>query len=310
MIKVDTNTKQAIQSWLTYLKAHKRYSEHTVKAYLTDLFYFLEFLNKYKDTELSIEKLAALNHRDFRAWLANRNNQQLKSSSNSRSISVLRSFFRYLNENYDNDNQIVFNLRANPAPAALPKALSVEMIFNVIDELARNDAASEGWIPLRDRALVMLIYGCGLRISEALSLTKHDLPNSPVDNLIVRGKGNKERTLPMMQEVLFAINAYLTACPLPLPENRPIFIGARGAPLNPDVFRIRLKQIAAGLGLPAYTSPHALRHSFATHLLGNGGDLRTIQELLGHKNLSTTQRYTKVDTENLIAQYQNFHPRS
>lgn len=300
--------KQHIINWGVYLRDTKRYSTHTINAYLTDLFYFCAFLNKHYGQSINMQLIHGLQMQDFRAWLAARVGANIKSTSNLRALSVVRNFFYYLNKNNISDNQQVFNIKITAKAKPLPKALPPESAIyatKIIEVLAKKD-----WLGLRDTAILMLLYGCGLRISEALAITLSDVKAGAYGFLTVRGKGGKERQAPLLSVVYDAVHNYIKACPYSLQENTPLFLGNNGAPLNANVFRANIRKLRRMLNMPEHTSPHAFRHSFATHLLGAGGDLRAIQELLGHANLSTTQRYTQVDAQTLMTQCKQFHPRS
>lgn len=307
-ISLTAQAKKIIEEWIIYLSQIKAYSRHTCEAYITDLFYFLNFITKHMGvTTLSIEFLDQLEIQDFRSWLSERKMQNLQTTSNSRALSTIKMFYKFLNKKQYSPNKNIFNIKLTKISKPLPKALlpthAVEATNNILN------LSPENWIGLRNTAILLLMYGAGLRIGEVLSLKVSDIPKSSDEMLKIKGKGNKERLVPILPEILTSINNYFKACPYDLSGEKEIFRGLRGKPLNPDVFRSALKTLANTLGLPNYTSPHAFRHSFATHLLNNGGDLRTIQELLGHKSLTTTQRYTKIDKEAMLLCYKEFHPR-
>jgi integrase/recombinase XerC len=307
-IAIAEELKQQINAWCIYLKEVKRYSPHTISAYITDLFYFIAFLNKHLGGLVDLAMLEQLRVQDFRAWLASRTKANNKSTSNLRALSVIRNFFKYLKNNELIVNQQVFNIKISVKEKPLPKALPPDSAIHatkVISILAKKD-----WVGLRDTAILMLLYGCGLRISEALSIKKQDIQQAKHGFITICGKGEKERQVPILISVYEAIEKYLSTCPFSIDNNTMIFRSSKGKDLNPNVFRATLRSLRKILNLPEHTSPHAFRHSFATHLLGAGGDLRSIQELLGHANLSTTQRYTKVDAQTLLNQFQQHHPRS
>ena len=304
-ITIAAELMDVVKDWIFYLSNKKRYSKHTIRAYITDLFYFLSFVESINNKSINLEIIENLNIKDFRRWIGTRVAKQNKTTSNSRSLSVIRNFYKYCNENYNISNDAIFNIKLSKIIKPLPKAISPEaalLATNTITALAKKK-----WIGIRDKAILMLMYGCGLRISEALQIKKSHLPKSENEFLNVIGKGNKNRQLPVMREIIAVIEEYLRACPHDTSKGS-IFLGISGKPLNPDVFRRTVKQLKDTLDLPAYTTPHSFRHSFATHLLSNGGDLRVIQDLLGHESISTTQHYTKVDPENLIASYKVSHP--
>lgn len=306
MSRVDRKVESLIHNWLDYLAKNRGYSKHTLKAYLTDLYYFLHFVTSHFGQTIAVATLEQLTLSDFRSWLAQRKNTEHKTSSNARAISVLRSFFRYLIKNAELTNQAIFSVHVVDKHKPLPKALSVDASL-----LAANTVTAmfPDWTGLRDYAMLLLLYGSGLRISEALSLKAQDFPETSSTSLIIKGKGNKERVVPLLPVTLQALKQYQQACPHDLNIGL-LFRGKSGKSLHPSTYRKRLQKLRKFLNLPEYASPHAFRHSFATHLLGSGGDLRTIQELLGHQSISTTQKYTKIDAEGLIKSYLNFHPRS
>ena len=302
---------EAIASWLAWLAGERRASPHTVAAYGRDLALFLDFLTEHLGGPPSLAALAGLAPADFRAFLARRAAIPLARTSLARELSVVRGFFRFLQRRRlvapsTSSGGALAALRAPRLPPAVPKPLSVE---DALGTVATVDTLSQDvWQGRRDVAVLTLLYGCGLRISEALGLTRGEAPLG--ETLVVRGKGSKERLVPVLPAVRMAVADYLAACPWPLPDDGPLFVGARGGALNPRQVQRRVEALRVCLGLAATATPHALRHSFATHLLGAGGDLRAIQELLGHESLSTTQRYTAVDTERLFAVYDAAHPRA
>ncbi len=304
-IKIDKKVQEIIKAWMEYLTQHKRYSEHTAKAYITDLFYFLNFANAHKGEMVTVDLLECFSTQDFRGWLALRKRNKLQGASNARALSVIRSFYRYLKKNYNIENQSVFNMQISNNNRPLPKALSKEVALEAANNI---EIMSDDWTGKRDLAILALMYGAGLRISEVLSIKRSDLDQFANSQLLIKGKGGKERIVPIVDYIIQAVKVYIEECPYDLTDK--IFLGSRGKELNPDVFRHKLQKLRKFLNLPEYASPHAFRHSFATHLLAGGGDIRTIQELLGHQSISTTQRYTKIDAENLISAYKKFHPKS
>lgn len=301
----DSKVQNLVDEFLLYLASEKRASNHTIIAYRADIYYFFKFLQGYFEQNISEEILENLTIRDFRSFLANRNNQEFNSTSNARSLSVLRSFFKYLNKNKKILNHQIRNVKTPKIGKVIPKSVD-EIDINKIMELLRN-FNKENWCYLRDLALLTLIYGCGLRISEALGISKNHLKNE--DFLIILGKGNKERMVPILPVVRVRIEKYLENCPYQVTSGQSIFLGSRGSSYNPSLFQRLVRKIRRYLQLSDYVTPHAFRHSFATHLLEAGGDLRSIQELLGHVSLSTTQRYTKVDKTRLLEVYNKLHPR-
>jgi integrase/recombinase XerC len=251
--------------------------------------------------------LLALKHADFRAFLAARLQDGQVKASIARIASTLRNFYKFLERHGHGRNHAVTTMRAPKLPKTLPRAVKADEVQEILDDTA--GLSQQEWVQARDVALLTLLYGAGLRISEALNLNRKEAPIAN-DNLRITGKGNKQRIVPILPEIRRAVKQYLDTCPFDLEDNAPLFIGLRGKRLQATYVANRLQKVRERLGLPPGTSPHALRHSFATHLLGNGADLRVIQELLGHASLSTTQRYTKVDAEKLVAEHAKAHPRS
>lgn len=291
--------KQLIAQWQSWLLNERRYSPHTLDAYSRDLSGFFDFAAEHLGKVPETADLAKLEVRDFRAYLSQRAARHIDKSSLARELSTLKNFFKWL-ARYDILRNPALSIIRTPRRAkVLPKALEVNDTFNVIDE-AQN-LASNSWQGLRDMAIFTLLYGCGLRISEALSLNVGDIGNN--DFLRIKGKGNKERIVPLLPVVVENINKYLAECPYQPKQGEPLFLGARGDRLVPRIIQRQMQKIRAYLGLPDNLTPHALRHSFATHLLAEGTDLRSIQELLGHASLTTTQRYTDVQIETLKKEY-------
>lgn len=291
--------KQLIAQWQSWLLNERRYSPHTLDAYSRDLSGFFDFAAEHLGKVPKTADLAKLEVRDFRAYLSQRAARHIDKSSLARELSTLKNFFKWL-ARYDILRNPALSVIRTPRRAkVLPKALEVNDTFNVIDE-AQN-LASNSWQGLRDTAIFTLLYGCGLRISEALSLNVGDIGNN--DFLRIKGKGNKERIVPLLPVVVENINKYLAECPYQPKQGEPLFLGARGDRLVPRIIQRQMQKIRAYLGLPDNLTPHALRHSFATHLLAEGTDLRSIQELLGHASLTTTQRYTDVQIETLKKEY-------
>lgn len=301
-----TALRAAIMQWQSWLANERRASLHTVEAYGRDLAAFIDFLVEHLGERPDLSSLERLKPADLRAWLARRSLDGLARTSTARALSVVRGFFRYCARNDLARCSAIGAVRTPKLPHATPKPLTVADAGDVIDKAS---ALSENpWIARRDVALFTLLYGCGLRIGEALGLRRHESPKE--DSFRVRGKGNKERIVPVLPVVREAIEAYLAACPYDPGPSGPLFLGARGKALDPAVVQRQMRRLRVWLGLPETATPHALRHSFATHLLAAGGDLRAIQELLGHASLSTTQRYTEVEVDQLIAVYEKAHPRA
>lgn len=296
----------AVLDWQTWLAAERRSSPHTVAAYGRDLSAFFAFLTPYRGGIPDLADLTDLQPADFRAWLAQRTQDGLSRPSIARALSTLRGFFKFLERTGRGENAALKTLRSPRLPKQVPRPLSESDAVETLSTAA--ELQDEPWLAARDVALFSLLYGCGLRLGEALSLTVADRPRG--ESLRVLGKGSKERIVPVLPLVRDAIAAYLAQRPDGSPEDSALFIGARGGALNPGVVQRQMRRLRVLLGLGERATPHALRHSFATHLLANGGDLRTIQELLGHTTLATTQRYTQVDPSRLTQVYQAAHPRA
>jgi integrase/recombinase XerC len=298
--------RAAIGLWGAWLAGERRASAHTIAAYGRDLAFFLDFLAEHLGAVPSLAAIDGLRPADFRAYLARRAGDGVERRSLARGMSVLRGFVRFLQRRGLGSTTALSALRSPKLPPAVPKPLTIDDAIAAVD--AAGDLSPEGWQGKRDTALLALIYGCGLRLSEALGLSRAEAPTG--EQLTITGKGRKERQLPVLPAVRTAIADYLAVCPHALAADDPLFVGARGGPLHPRLVQRQMESLRGFLGLPATATPHALRHSFATHLLGAGGDLRAIQELLGHASLSTTQRYTSVETERLLAVYDGAHPRA
>jgi integrase/recombinase XerC len=297
----------AVTRWLDWLETERRVSPHTLAAYGRDLSSFLDFLAEHKGGVADLAALTALAPADFRAWLARRAAAEIGRASNARALSTLRNFFRFLDRRGLAKNAALIAVKSPKLPKPVPKALTVEEAQTALDGVAGMER--EAWIAKRDLAILTLLYGAGLRIGEALGVRRGDAPRS-AGTLSVTGKGNKTRLVPILPAVAEAIQDYLAACPHALTKDAPLFVGVRGGPLHPRLVQGQMAKLRTALGLPEHATPHALRHSFATHLLAGGGDLRSIQELLGHASLSTTQRYTKVDAARMLAVYDQAHPRA
>lgn len=296
----------AVDCWRTWLSDERRMSTNTVGAYARDITAFLAFMGRHLGGQPSLADLEALTAADFRAYLADRSARNMARTSTARAMATLRSFFRFLERRNLAHNAALFAIRSPKLPNAVPKPLSRNEAMKSIEGVV--GLSEESWIGLRDTALFMFLYGCGLRISEALALNRRDAPRGDV--MSISGKGNKERVVPVLPAITTAITAYLDACPYALKSDDPLFVGLRGKRLNPGVVQRQMRRVKASLALPETATPHAFRHSFATHLLAGGGDLRSIQELLGHASLSTTQRYTEVDVARLTAVHRGAHPRA
>ncbi len=304
----DPALDRAAAEWLEWLADERRASPKTVVAYTQDFRAFLSFLSGHFGGPPGLADLAKVTPADVRSFLAERRRQGLSPASNARAISTLRSLFRRLARRDLIENAAFDVIRPPKLPKNLPRPLSADAARDVIAEAGAPDTRRAPWIAARDTALFTLLYGCGLRIAEALSLNGGDAPAGEV--LVVLGKGRKERHVPVLPVVRQALTAYVAICPYPIGRLDPLFRGARGKRLDAAVAEREMRRIRVRLGLSERATPHALRHSFATHLLEAGGDLRTIQELLGHASLSTTQRYTAVDAERLYSVYAAAHPHA
>ena len=297
-----------IAGWLSFLGAEKRMSGKTLEAYARDVGQFLRFLAEHLGGAPSLKQLAKLTPADVRAFMAARRSDGAGNRTLMRGLAGARSFARYLERNGKGKVGALAAVRTPKLPRTLPKPLAIKDAKRMTDTEPRDGETREKWIIARDAAVLGLLYGCGLRIAEALSLRRKDLPTG--DALTVTGKGNKTRMVPVLPQVAKLIADYVALCPSELPADGPLFIGARGGELTARVVQLAMARLRGALGLPDSATPHALRHSFATHLLARGGDLRAIQELLGHASLSTTQIYTAVDSERLLEVYASAHPRA
>lgn len=301
----DAGLQAQIANWQRELGAVRRLAPKTLEAYLRDLGQFVQFLSGHMGGEVSLDMLRSMRAADVRAFLAARRNDGLGSRSLARELSAMKSFFGFLEREGVLTTEALNTIRTPKQTRSLPKALTVleaKATIKTTDELEDTP-----WIAARDMAVISLCYGAGLRISEALAVTRADLDGGA---LRVTGKGGKTRMVPLIAAVRQAIDTYLGLVPYNPGRDEPLFRGKKGGVLSPRLIQLRMQQLRGALGLPPSATPHALRHSFATHLLGKGGDLRTIQELLGHASLSTTQIYTAVDTERLLDAYRSAHPRA
>jgi len=308
-LSLPSDTAAEIGQWLSYLGAEKRMSPKTLEAYRRDVSQWLAFLTEHLGAPATLKRLQKLTPADIRAFMAARRAAGAGSRSLMRQLAGCRSFARFLERNGKGKVGALTAVRAPKLPKTLPKPLPASAAKAVTDADLRAGEARENWVLARDAAALALLYGAGLRISEALGLQRRDLAGSP-DTLIVTGKGNKKRMVPLLPQVTGLISEYLALCPYVVPPDGPLFVGARGGPLSPRIVQLAMASLRGALGLPDTATPHALRHSFATHLLARGGDLRGIQELLGHASLSTTQIYTAVDAERLLDVYASTHPRA
>lgn len=286
------------QSWFDALRYERRLSPHSLRAYETDFRQFLQFMAAHKAETLTLATLADLEIRDFRSWLASRTDRGVKSQSRARQVSTLRHFFKWCDKAGHFHNAAISVLTTPKVPHKEPRPMVETDVFALLAALP-----AETWVDARDKALLMLLYGSGLRIAEALGLKRNAINGSTV---IVTGKGGKQREVPLLPLSREALATYLTHCPY---TDEWLFLGERGGILNQGMAQKRVRTLRAELGLPETVTPHALRHSYATHLLGNGLNLREVQHLLGHASLSTTQRYTEVDYKKMMAEFKTTHPR-
>ncbi len=297
----------AATEWIAHLGTEKRLAENTLIAYRRDIGQLFAFLTGHLGAPPGLPDISALRPADVRAFLAHRRGDGAGAKTLGRQVAALRSFARFC-ERRGYAATTAFTVVSPPKqPKSIPKALTIADAASLVG--TAEAMVEEPWVAARDTAVLMLLYGCGLRISEALGLTPADAADRS-DVIRVTGKGGRERVVPVLPAVREAVAAYVAACPYPLSPNEPLFRGKRGGPLSPRIVQLATERLRGALGLDQTVTPHALRHSFATHLLGRGGDLRTIQELLGHASLSTTQIYTNVDSERLLEIYRKAHPRA
>jgi len=301
----DHPARELAVRWASHLQHDRRRSVHTVRAYLATAHRFIQFLGSYRGAAIGPPELLGLSAADLRAFLGRRRGEGLGAASAARELSGVRAFLKYAAEQAGETAQLP-RTRAPRRPRTLPRPASPDDARGLAEDVA--DAASTPWIGARDLAILLLLYGGGLRVAEALSLIARDLPIGAT--LRVTGKRLKTRVVPIVPAVREAIDDYVRQCPYPLSGDTPLFVGARGGPLNPDLVRRSVAAARRRLGLPDSLTPHALRHSFATHLLARGADLRSLQELLGHASLSSTQIYTAVDAARLLDVYRHAHPRA
>ncbi len=303
---ISPAARDAMAGWLDAQTALKGASQNTIDAYGRDVADFLAFITGYKGEAQGIGPLSTLSVRDMRAWMAAGRADGISPRSMARKLSAVKSFIRWLSDREGFDPTAVLSARAPKFPRKLPRPLAEDAARDMISQVELQ--SDQGWIGARDSAVMTLLYGCGLRISEALSLKGSDAPLAEV--IRITGKGGKERIVPVVPVARRAVQDYLRLCPWPVEPDAPLFRGKRGGALAPRMVQKVTEQARMQLGLPASVTPHAMRHSFATHLLNAGGDLRAIQELLGHASLSTTQNYTGVDTVRLLEVYDSTHPRA
>jgi integrase/recombinase XerC len=297
--------------WRMHLADERRVSPKTSEAYERDVRQLLAFLSEHLGARVTLARLARLTPTDVRAFMAARRGEGISGRSLARGLAGARSFARFIERNGDGKVGALFAVRSPKIAKTLPKPLAVASALQVTQSALRAGEDRAPWILARDAAVLGLLYGSGLRISEALSLRRKEVPAPGTGDVItVTGKGNKRRMVPVLRAVLDLIADYVALCPATLAADGPLFIGAKGGRLSPRIVQLAMARLRGLLGLAETATPHALRHSFATHLLARGGDLRAIQELLGHASLSTTQVYTAVDGERLLEVYRNTHPRA
>ena len=295
-----------VAEFIEYLTQTKNYSVHTATAYETDIRDFIKFYNNYIGADVGISNIAKADAICFRAWMADRARRNLSHKSTARALSSLRGFYKFLANRHNIENDAIGLISSPKVPRKLSKAIDVTDVEHMHDAISAIDE-SEPWIAARDWALVMLLFGCGLRISEALGLTNSDVRGRP-DSLRILGKGSKERIVPMLPAVMDAIEKYMRIRPFGNGANDALFRSVRGLPMSPRMAEKVVEKLRHYLQLPDYVTPHALRHTFATAMLAGGADLRSLQELLGHSSLSTTQLYTKVNMSEIMNVYEHAHP--
>jgi integrase/recombinase XerC len=302
--------REAVGDWLAYVGTERQLAAKTVEAYERDLRQYLAFLAAHLNRLPDMPQILSLKPRDVRAFLAARRSEGVGSRSLARTLSALRMFYKFLERRGYGKNDAIRAVALPKLPHSVPKPLTAPKATALVDGADIASPDQPEWIVARDTAVLALLYGSGLRISEALSLKRKDAPVKGRDMLRVTGKGSKTRVVPVLPIAREAVELYLKLCPMRLGSDDALFVGAQGKQLSPRIIQLRIARARAALGLPDTATPHALRHSFATHLLGAGADLRSIQELLGHASLSTTQGYTEVDREHLLKTYASAHPRA
>lgn len=300
--------QETVQEFIEYLIKTKQYSQHTGAAYQMDLTDFMNFLGRFNNGDVFVKDLAGVDTLIFRSWLADRQKRGLSFKSTARAMSSVRGFFKYIAKHHGIKNDAIGLISSPKVPKTLSKAIEPTDVQDM-HEAIKNLDDDEPWIAARDWALVTLLFGCGLRISEALSLTNADVACAP-DVLRIMGKGNKERMVPVLPAVNTAIKKYIELRPFGNASDDNLFRSVRGLPMSSRMAEKVIEKLRYYLQLPDYVTPHALRHTFATALLSDGADLRSLQELLGHSSLSTTQLYTKVNTAEIMNIYEHCHPRA
>jgi integrase/recombinase XerC len=311
LLPTAPDAQQALTAWMAFLGNERGYSDNTLESYERDARQLFVFLSARLGKPISLADLNRLTPQDLRAFMASRREIGTSSRSLSRGISALRSFCRFLERAGLLKNRAVLAIALPKVPLSLPRPLTIPKAQDLLDESQEaHKREHPRWVGARDQAVLLLLYGAGLRISEAVGILRRDAPIPPRDVLRVKGKGGKERIVPILPAIQTSVERYLTWVPFHLPQEGPLFVGMKGKKLSPRILQLLIARLRGALGLPEVATPHALRHSFATHLLGSGADLRSIQELLGHSSLSTTQIYTEVDRETLLRNYDKAHPRA
>ena len=306
MSLISPAARDALETWLDHQRALKGAAANTITAYAGDLGEFLAFITAHKGAPQGLGALSHITVSDMRAWMAHTRSEDVGPRSLARKLSAVKSFYRWLAAREGFEPTAVLSTRAPKYTRKLPRPLAVDAARDMVEAIGMQSLTP--WVGLRDIAVLTLLWGCGLRISEALSLRGGDAPLPQV--MRITGKGGKERIVPVVDAAQQAVDAYIAACPHILQDDQPLFRGIRGGALAPRAIQKAMEAARMQLGLPATATPHAMRHSFATHLLNAGGDLRSIQELLGHASLSTTQAYTAVDTARLMDVYNSAHPKA
>jgi len=305
------DVREQLKRWLEFIASERRLSPKTVEAYARDVSFFLAFLTEHLGDAPKLSDLSKLMPADIRSFLAFRRGSGVEARTLQRSLAAARSFARYLEREGRGKSDALSAVRAPKVAKTLPRPLDAQSAMSLADPATRAYEEREPWVLARDAAVLSLLYGAGLRISEALSLKRSEIPlPESGDAITVTGKGNKSRMVPLIPQIALAIADYIAICPFELAKDEPVFRGEKGGPLSPRIVQLAMERMRGALGLPDSATPHALRHSFATHLLARGGDLRSIQELLGHASLATTQIYTQVDTTHLLQAYRSAHPRA
>ncbi len=300
-----------LKRWLEFIAAERRLSPKTCEAYARDVGFFLSFLTGHLGHAPKLSDLSKLAPSDIRSFLAFRRSNGVEARTLQRSLAAARSFARFLEREGRGKSGALSAVRAPKVAKTLPRPLDSASAIALSDPATRAYEEREPWVLARDAAVLSLLYGAGLRIAEALSLKRIEIPApGTADSITVTGKGNKARMVPLIPQITLAIADYIAICPFDLAADEPVFRGEKGGPLSPRIVQLAMERMRGALGLPDSATPHALRHSFATHLLARGGDLRSIQELLGHASLATTQIYTQVDSTHLLEAYRAAHPRA